>query len=492
MEFYIDLTEFNQAAQDPLAFVWFVFKNGGWIVFTIILLWGLFHFYMNYIQDKYAATKQWIVLAINIPEQSEQSPKAVENIFSQLWGSYADPNLIEKYIEGVTQESFSFEIASTDGYIQYYVRTNVVFRDFIESIFYAQYPDAEIVEVPDYTQGFPDKFPNDEYKMWGTEFKMNNKDYVPIRTYQFFEHSLSQELKDPIAAVLEILGKMKKGEHAWIQFVLKPISDSWKNAGTLAIKKMLGHEVKTNAFIDKMHDSILGTIELVNEQIFGSIEGGAKSDKGLDLGTLKMSPGQIELMKAIESKISKLGFQVKFRMIYLARPEIFSKPKGVAGIVGAFQQFNDTQKNGFRPHGKTMTKANYFMVDKRVATRQEKLMRAYRGRSGWAGGGEGFVLNIEELASLYHFPSFEIKAPRLKRTPARRAGAPVTLPTEEMEEVPHLVEEVKEVPLEQVAEPELKTLEPSPVMVKVEEEGMKTKKKKHESKTLNAPPNLPI
>ena len=173
MDIVIDLTPvINFLNLPPEAMAWRLLVLLGWIPILIAILWGIKEIWLYYIQTNYSRTLKNILLAIDIPKGNEQSPKAVENIFSQLWGSYADPNLIEKYIEGATQESFSFEIASTDGYIQYYVRTNVVFRDFIESIFYAQYPDAEIVEVPDYTQGFPEKFPNDEYKI---EFKTKKK-----------------------------------------------------------------------------------------------------------------------------------------------------------------------------------------------------------------------------------------------------------------------------------------------------------------------------
>lgn len=484
----------------PLPLAIYLLKSGAWIPIGFVLLWGLKWAYMNYIQGKHAATKHYVLLAISIPEQTEQSPKAVENIFAQLRGAQADPNLIEKYVEGQTQESFSFEIVSTNGYVQYYIRTNVTFRDFIESLFYAQYPDAEITEVPDYTQSFPSKFPNDEYKMWGTEFRLINKNYLPIKTYESFEHSLSQELKDPIAAMLEILGKMKKGEHAWIQYIVTPIKEEWKDEGVKAITKMMGKEVKTSPNVAEMlANGIFSGLNFVVDMISGGSE--FAKDKSLDLGSLRLSPAEIEVIKGIQQKISKIGFKVKIRMVYLARPEIFSKPKGVAGVVGSFQQFNNLQMNGFKPDPGTITKALYFFSDWRVNERCRKLMSAYKGRSNWRGAGTGFILNIEELASIYHFPSIEIKAPKLKRLPAKRAGAPIMLPTEEMEEIPYLVEEetipeMKEdkyenaIPERKETISEVEQYEKFSTTPKIPIKNEKSKK--YTPKTLEAPPNLPI
>ena len=194
---------------------------------------------------------------------------------------------------------------------------------------YCYYGDWSIDEYP---EGFPEEYPNDDYKLWGTELTLFNKEYFPIRTYQFFEHSLAQELKDPIAALMEIMGKMKKGEHVWVQLVLTPIMETWKENGIKAIKKMMGQEVKSKPTVsDKIADSVLNSISYVSDAILGGIEGGKKEDS-LDLGALKMSPGEVDQIKAIESKISKIGFRTKIRIIYLGRPEVFSKAKGLVSL----------------------------------------------------------------------------------------------------------------------------------------------------------------
>ena len=45
-------------------------------------------------------------------------------------------------------------------------------------------------------------------------------------------------------------------------------------------------------------------------------------------------------------------------------------------------------------------------------------------------GRQGYVLNIEELASLWHFPVMEVQAPSVQKVDAKKAQAPIDLPLE--------------------------------------------------------------
>ena len=54
-------------------------------------------------------------------------------------------------------------------------------------------------------------------------------------------------------------------------------------------------------------------------------------------------------------------------------------------------------------------------------------MKAYKNRS-WGVGANPFVLNVEEIATLWHFPAIGIKAPLIKKQEARKAEPPVGLP----------------------------------------------------------------
>jgi hypothetical protein len=428
---YLDFTEFLEVAgKSPFHAFFYLLINGGWLPIGIALLVGFKWVWMEYIQSKYASSWKWVLLLIDIPKENIQTPKAVENIFAQLAGAHSEPNFIEKYFKGKIQEPFSFEIASHEGYIRFYVRTTIQFRDLVEAAIYAQYPEAEIIEVEDYTTFAPNYFPNEEYELWGTELVLVNKQVYPIRTYPEFEHQLSQEFKDPMAALLEALTKLGPGEHVWLQIIIKPTSDKWKEEGIKIVKKLIGAKIEEKP---TLIEKALGIPASILKEAFSSIltlpAQEAKNSKEIASLIQFLSPGERRIIEAIQLKISKIGFETKFRIIYLAKKEVFHKGRGVVPIIGAIKQFNTLDRNGFKPAKAVTTKIDYFMVKWRTASRQRKIMKAYKERSIY-GGMTPYVLNIEELATIFHFPVRTVKAPLVRKIESKRGEPPINLPIE--------------------------------------------------------------
>lgn len=428
--FYLDFTGLLLAAnKSPFHGFAYIFLNGGWIPIVIALLYGLKWVYMKYIQDKYMAKWKWVLFAVDVPKDNIQSPKAVENIFAHLAGAHFLGNLIEKYVKGRVQEWFSFEIVSHEGYVRFYIRTTEQFRDLAEAAVYAQYPSAEIMEVDDYAAFAPDHFPNDEYNLWGTEFVLQNKEAYPIRTYPEFEHQLSQEFKDPMAALLESMSKISQGEHVWLQLIVRPTNDQWKEEGIRIAKKLVGAKVVEKPTLIEKALGVPATMigEVLNAIMSNPEEGIEKGGRELISIMQFLTPGERRIIEALQFKISKIGFQTKFRMIYLAKKEVFHKGRGVSAIMGAIKQFNTLDLNGFRPYKQVTTKVNYFFVKKRTAWRQRKIMRRYKKR-GFMAGATPYILNIEELASIFHFPVMEVRAPLVRKTESKRSEPPIGLP----------------------------------------------------------------
>ena len=75
-----------------------------------------------------------------------------------------------------------------------------------------------------------------------------------------------------------------------------------------------------------------------------------------------------------------------------------------------------------------MTKADYILTKKRITWRQKKLLRAYKLRSPFRGWGWGRIMNIEELATIWHFPVMTVKAPLVRKTDVKKAEPPFSLP----------------------------------------------------------------
>ena len=89
---------------------------------------GALQLYLDGRQGKFAGNQKYITLAIDVPRNSEQTIKAVENIFAIVKGTKSIITFKEKWVYGKYLLSTSFEIVSINGYIQFYLRCSSSFQ----------------------------------------------------------------------------------------------------------------------------------------------------------------------------------------------------------------------------------------------------------------------------------------------------------------------------------------------------------------------------
>ncbi|NCN07355.1 hypothetical protein GW933_01540 [Candidatus Falkowbacteria bacterium] len=420
-------------SQNPVIIATQIFLGGGWVVFLLLFIYGLYTVWLDGRQARFASKWKHILLAIDIPKNNIQTPKAVESIFIALAGAQSGGNLVDLYWSGKVQESFSFEIVSLEGYVQFLVRTPVHFRDLIEAAVYAQYPEAEITEVDDYASQYSDvKFPNDKYNLWGTELVLARDYPYPIRTYSDFEHKLTGELIDPMAGVLETLTRLGPGEQVWLQFVITPQKPGWGEKGKKILKEMKGEPyTPPETFSDKIIKpiSFIGDLAMaVSNEIFGADEVAKKKEED-QWKMFRISPGERLVFENVQRKLAQHVFRLKFRFVYFGEKEVFNKGRGVASIISGLQQFNVADSNGFKPGPRTKTSADYFNVNKRVAELQKRILRNYIKRNNYNGDDvSNMMVCSEELASLWHFPVMSVKAPTVEKIGSKRSVPPSRLP----------------------------------------------------------------
>jgi len=417
--------------------------NGGWI-FVVLILWdSLKNVWHEWRWTVYhVKNRRFILLAIDVPRDNEQSPLAVESIFNQLHGALPGTiTMWQDWWEGRSVDYFSVEIVSIDGYVQFLVHTMEEYRDMVESAFYAQYPDAEITQVEDYVYGENDElknltFPSEEYDLFGSELILPRGNAYPIRLYKEFEHSLSQEFKDPMASLLESMNKIGPGEQIWIQLVITPEYDrNWVPKANEEAMRIAGKAVaeKKGGIMDQLLGGIMKWIDTACSLVFPFYNSEAEEEKKKDdmpSLMLHLTPTERSQVEGIQLKADKSGFWTKFRFIYIAKKKVFSKARGASTITGALRQFGSINNNTFNLHKYTKTSGIYYWMTKyRMALRQNKLLRAYQDRAR-STGSFGIILNTEELATIYHFPNITVKAPLVSRTQAKRASAPMALPLE--------------------------------------------------------------
>lgn len=403
-----------------------IFLDGGWIPVLYVLIQGFWLLWVQSRQDKFASTLSFVMLAIDIPKNNEQTPKAAEQIFTHLAGAYSGFDNYEKYWLGKFNPSFSFELVSVDGYVQYLVHCPKKFRDLVESSIYAQYPEAEISEVQDYADKIPRRYPDPEWDVFGTEFVLKKPGAYPIRTFEEFEHTTAEEMtfKDPMSAILEVMSSLKRGEQLWLQFRVTPVDESWQKKGEEVVDKIMGKKKPpSKGFLDYLIDVPLA---VATEIVHGAGEP-AKPAKPETPKIASLSPGERKVLEKIQDKLAKVGFMVKMRVVYAGRRNVFNKGR-MSQLKGAMSQFSAINMNAFKGYGPVTPKGDYFWQRWSENDKKVRIVANYRNRSGK--GAPPYPLNIEELATLYHFPMATVKAPLVKKTEAKRAEPPASLPAE--------------------------------------------------------------
>ena len=195
------------------------------IAATMLLAYTAHNFWIHYVQANFISGITWVLLEVVPPREVERSPKAMELFITNALYHWSSKGGTESYLQGAVWFWFSLEIASIDGQVHFYIRAPSRVKSLIETQMYAQYPQAQVKEVEDYTLAVDKITADSEYNLWGCEFKLLKPDAYPIRTY--VDYGLDKDPKeeykvDPISPVVELFGSIGKGEQMWMQIVITP------------------------------------------------------------------------------------------------------------------------------------------------------------------------------------------------------------------------------------------------------------------------------
>jgi len=412
-----------------------VFFGWGWLIVVVLLLWIVWKVYMYIKMVDYVSAVQWSFMQVTIPEEAEQTPKAMENIFAVLDGIHKNPDLIERYFEGYLEAWYSCELHCMKGRAKYILVVPTVHKTFFEGVIYGQYPQAEIMEAEDYTQIFDYKDIDKTFDLYGTEIVLTDDDIYPIKSYHDYEDVFSEEDKfvDPHQALVEAYTNINEDDQFWVQVLVRPIDGGdikkWEEKGEEEIDKLAGKDVgKKRGLLSKTVESATQVpAEMIKAGVSGPLEAESSARTGLDFP--KVSAGDTAKMDGILRKISKGGYRVKIRVLYLAPLGKLTKPN-ISRAIGGFKQFNAFNLNTFKPDPETKTNGpNYLLKQTRRYRRKREILLYYQWRDFW-GYDEGFMMSDEELATLYHFPTKFTRAPAIERAKAGVGSAPENVPYE--------------------------------------------------------------
>ena len=377
--------------------IWYFISNGGWVLFVLLAVYILYQLYLNAIQDQYMSSVEFVFLEIKPPKENITSFYNAEQIFIQLHSLFDNWSFQEKYVEGKSVFKISFEIVSLGGKISYIIRIPKKQRDLIEATFYANYPSLEITEIDDYLKNFEYDPDDGRYEFFACEFGLTKPQAYPIRTYREFEglHApeTSEVIVDPLSPLLESFITISQNEFYGLQFILEPVADgSWAKEVEAEVAKIMG---------DK---DFMQLDEVIKQQV-----------------------------TALKGKLNRQGFKTKIRIMHLGTKESFNK-NAKKLILSPFRIFSSINYNSFKPG--FAPKKDYAIsptlegpyIDYWVRQRKIDLFKGYKNRSNWVGLPK-FILNAEELATLFHFPLTSTAGTTSVETmDVKRIQAPTNLP----------------------------------------------------------------
>ena len=412
------LNEFITLFADAFDFIFFILP----IAVPIVLIYLSFESWVSYKRKKFMNSLEWVLLEIIPPAEVTRSPLAMEMFILSLHQTGGEGRWWDRNIDGKFRSWFSLELISEGGRIRYFIRAEKKYRTSIESNLYAQFPGIEVLEEKDdYVDGF--YYDEDKFALDTAELELVKDDPYPIKTY--VDYSLDQETEyeykvDPMAPVIEFLNSVKPNNSVWFQIIIR------------AHKKEDLDFTKTFPSFSKKVDLWTETgkkeIDEIRKKSFYELEDG--ESKKL---TNQQTPGQKQLMAALDRSLSKYPFDTGIRLVAIGPKDDYDK--GNKGMLGVWKQYSSLELNGFKP-GLNPSYDWWFSdpFGRKIARQKKEMLEAYKNRnyfwkSDWKGRKrKHFVLNTEELATIYHFLGKVSEAPSVAKVDARKAAPPANLP----------------------------------------------------------------
>lgn len=208
---------------------------------------------------------------------------------------------------------------------------------------------------------------NEKGRVAFTSLKLKDAQYLPLKTYKDLP-------TDGLSLITSAFSKMSEGEGAILQILIHPEGNKWQKKGRNYIK----NEKKREADPQK--------------------------------ATYGHDPKEME---AVTTKVEKPGFRVSIRMVVSSPTEVAAESH-LSNIHGAFAQFTSAYNEFEKPW---FFIKHLFMID---------FIYRYMPLFGWG----SFVLNTEELATVFHFPNKTVETHHIKWLTAKNAPAPHLIPSQ--------------------------------------------------------------
>ncbi len=365
-----------------------------------VLVGLIFSFFKIKKGGRVARSLNMSTILVSVPKENKQQEERAEAqkeaiaVMEQFFVGLS--NIREGTIKRLLYGPFylSFEIATPidSNEIFFYLSVPKKFREIIEKQIHSFYPAAEVKVQEDYNIFVPGGSSAASYMALKKSF------VFPIKTYQKLE-------SDPLSNITNALSKIPQGEGAAIQVIIRPAGRSWQIAVHKVVKKM--QDGKGFNDFHPERSGVAGIFGGFLEIVFGSTKTKDREEKEI----VKLSPVQEEIIKEVENKASKVGFETNIRLV-TSGPTKEKAELLLAELENSFSQFDSPDLNSPKIIEPKWSKTAFLNQ-----TVYNFIFRYFNKR-------RKIILNTEELASIFHFPISTMETPQLKWLRAKQAAAP--------------------------------------------------------------------
>jgi len=339
-----------------------------------------------------------VMMPKNSPKNEADEQKEEKMMISQMEQVFSNFLYLKKPKFFQEPPSVAFEIASQLGSsdISFYVAVPKYMESVFEKYVQGVYPNAIVDKIPqDYTIFEP------QGSTAGAYLKLSESYLFPISTYQNLE-------KDPLSLITNNLSKISANEGGAVQVIVRPVTGlNLRKIGEKALLKMREGK-KLKQAVSKAHQGFVA-------DLFDDFEKGSKDPKQKEMESMYKDKEQGMDQKgydAIQSKIQKQPLEVNIRILTSAE-SLGRAEEILQHLVSSFSQFSMSAINSLEPKEVYRAELKKLIYNYSFRIFDEKQKN---------------ILNLEEIASIYHFPNHFIETPYIKAAKSVSAPPPSDLP----------------------------------------------------------------
>jgi hypothetical protein len=423
---------------DPIAFILRFLFDFWWLLLPILFFQIFWEKFKGYRRMLYRRKMDWSFLELKFPAGITRNPRAMEEVFNSLHAIAPRPEedltWFNLRIGGFVPRSYAFLIIAHDGKLRFFIRFPTELKEFVKTRFYSQYPEIQFFDANDPLDFLPPHIPNTLFDCEIFEIGLNKEDAYPIKTFTVLEYLPKEQQIDPLMTFSE--GAWQISNKEWLVFEILALpttpdneehGQKWIERGQKVVNKLIGKKEEKEDIWEEIGEFTLNLLLApFRYPVWKKREEKTKEEFNIQ----RLTPGERRVLELVQQKLGKLGFWCNLRIAYFATKDVFESKKdsALALINSVMKNFSTEDLNGFKLYHWGSTKPRTpafkaFHIKRRIFLFPFKRFITTK---------RAFILNSEELATLFHPPMEFVPPSGIERVPVRELPPSPEIPFAEL------------------------------------------------------------